>query len=181
MGNKILEMAFSGKFKTVTCVLRGYKREALDLLVLESNRKEIHLEILSKAIALGLNIKEIPATLRSRKKGASKTRLGKTSVTHLMFSVYERPVLWFGVAGIAMIALGLIFGIYIAVLRFLGTLNPGRPLTDLVILLVIVGIQLLSFGIISGQNGFLRNEVFRLQSHIKHLENMNRTGSQEDD
>jgi hypothetical protein len=51
----------------------------------------------------------------------------------------------------------------------------------LVILLVIVGIQLLSFGIISGQNGFLRNEIFKLQSRIKHLENVNHAGSQDND
>jgi len=175
LGNKILEIAFNGQFKTTTCVLRGYRREALQALVLGTNRKEIHLEILSKAVALGLNIREIPATLRSRKRGASKTKLGRTSISHLLFSVYERPVLLFSAAGFVSVILGVIFGIYIAVIRFMGKLNPGRPLIDLVILLIVAGIQLLSFGIISGQNSFLRNEIFKLQSRIKHLERVGKS------
>jgi len=41
IGNKILEYTFPQSFKTSTCILRGYKREVLEALELESNGKEI--------------------------------------------------------------------------------------------------------------------------------------------
>ena len=40
IGNKILEYTFPQSFKTSTCILRGYKREVLEALELESNGKE---------------------------------------------------------------------------------------------------------------------------------------------
>jgi glycosyltransferase involved in cell wall biosynthesis len=169
-GNRVLQVAFGGRFKTITCVLRGYRREVLEALVLESNRKEIHLEILSKVVALGYNVTEIPATLTRRQKGKSKTRFGKTSISHLLFSVYERPVILFSMLGAVLLALGFVFGIYLSVLRFLGQLNPGRPLFYVVVLFIVTGVQLLSFGIIAGQNSFLRNEIYKLQSRLKLLE-----------
>ena len=170
LGNKILQIAFSGRFRTITCVLRGYRREALQGLVLESNRKEIHLEILSKAVALGYNIKEVPATLRSRKKGVSKTKLGMTSVSHLLFSIYERPAFLFSLTGSILLVLGVFLGVYILYLRINGSLNPGRPLFYLIVLLVIVGIQLFFFGIIAAQNSLFRNEIYKLGSRIKMIE-----------
>ena len=46
---------------TSTGIFRAYRRKVLDSLELESDGKEIHLEILSKALALGFRVKEIPA------------------------------------------------------------------------------------------------------------------------
>ncbi|MCP4396642.1 MAG: glycosyltransferase family 2 protein, partial [bacterium] len=60
-GNKILGMAMQGNFTMVTQMFRGYRREVLVALELEADRKEIHLEILSKAIAAGFRVVEIPA------------------------------------------------------------------------------------------------------------------------
>ena len=48
---------------TSTGIFRAYRRRVLDSLELESDGKEIHLEILSKVIALGYRVKEIPAIL----------------------------------------------------------------------------------------------------------------------
>ncbi|MBN2501244.1 MAG: glycosyltransferase family 2 protein [Anaerolineales bacterium] len=178
-GNRVLEIAFGGRFKTITCVLRGYRREVLEALVLESNRKEIHLEILSKVVALGYYVVEIPATLTRRQKGKSKTRFGKTSISHLLFSVYERPVILFSMLGAVLLVIGFIFGIYLSVLRFIGQLNPGRPLFYVVVLFIVTGVQLLSFGVIAGQNSFLRNEIYKLQSRLKLMENRDRHTNQD--
>src|SRR4030042_3674904 len=52
---------------TSTGIFRAYRRKVLDSLELESDDKEIHLEILSKAIALGFRFKEVPAILTDRK------------------------------------------------------------------------------------------------------------------
>lgn len=166
LGNKILQFAFPQKIKTSTCILRGYKRAVLEQLELESNRKEIHLEILSKCFAAGFRIKEIPATLRSRSKGSSKFKFKRTAFTHILFSLFEKPILVFGLSGLFFDFVGISMGLYIAWLRLTGNLSPNRPLISLMILLLVVGTQFLCFAFIASQNIHLRNEVYRLQRQI---------------
>ena len=166
LGNKILEYTFPQSFKTSTCILRGYKREVLQALELASDGKEIHLEILSKICALGFRVKEMPATLTSRKTGKSKFDLRKTSVTHFLFSIFERPILLFGITGIFFILSGFLIGCYVVYLRYFGTLNPSRPLVPLMVILLLVGSQFFCFAFIAIQNNNLRKEIHRLQKQI---------------
>jgi len=169
LGNKILQYTFPQSFKTSTCILRGYRKEVLEALELESNGKEIHLEILSKVCALGFVVKEIPAILRNRKGGTSKFKFRRTSFSHLLFSVFERPILLFGLAGLFFIFSGFLIGCYIVWLRYFGTLNPSRPLVPLMIILLLLGSQFFCFAFIAIQNNHLRNEVYRLQKQINFL------------
>ena len=169
VGNKFLQFIFPQSFKTTTCILRGYKREVLEALELESDDKEIHLEILSKICATGFRVKEIPAILRGRDKGQSKTRIRKNSITHLIFMVFEKPIILFGITGLLFIGSGLVIGLYIGVLRFFATLNPDRPLIPLLILLLIIGSQLFCFAFLAAQNNLLRKELYRLQKQINRI------------
>jgi len=57
LGNKVLRLAMPNRIYTSTGIFRAYRRKVLDSLELESDGKEIHLEILSKAIALGFGLK----------------------------------------------------------------------------------------------------------------------------
>jgi len=52
----------------------------------------------------------------------------------------------FGFIGLLTLGIGLLVGIYVAYLRFSGQLTPGRPLITFAILLILGGIQILSFG-----------------------------------
>jgi hypothetical protein len=122
----------------------------LEALELESNGKEIHLEILSKVCALGFVVKEIPAILSSRKGGKSKFKFRRT-------------------AGLFFILSGFLIGCYIVWLRYFGTLNPSRPLVPLMIILLLLGSQFFCFAFIAMQNNHLRNEVYRLQKQINFL------------
>ena len=169
IGNKILQYTFPQSFKTSTCILRGYTMEVLKTLELESNGKEIHLEILSKVCALGYTVKEIPATLSKRRAGRSKFKFRNTSISHLLFSIFERPILMFGIAGFFFLASGFLIGCYIVWLRYFGTLNPSRPLVPLMIILLLLGSQFFCFAFIAIQNNHLRNEVYRLQKQINLL------------
>ena len=167
LGNKVLRYAFSQRFNTTTCILRGYKREVLRALELESEGKEIHLEILSKVCALGFRVKEIPATLKTRKEGGSKFKLKRTAFTHILFSLFERPILVFGGVSLVLILAGLIVGAWIVWLRYQGTLSPDRPLIPLMVLLLVMGGQFFCFAFIATQNSALRNEVYRLQKQVR--------------
>jgi len=183
LGNIILSFSLPGKFKTVTCLFRGYRRKVLESLELESTGKEIHLEILSKVLALGFRVREVPATLRGRKKGRSKFRFRGTAVSHLMFSILQKPMMIFGMIGIGLLVAGLITGGYIVYLRYAGNLNPIRPLMTIVILLLLGGVQLLSFGFIAILVGILRKEILKVQREsleIKHqIERSNPPGHSE--
>jgi len=178
VGNIILSHALGGRLHTVTCVLRGYRRRALRALELEADGKEIHLEIISKALALGMEIKEIPAHLTGRKRGKSSFRLRRTSITHLLFSIAERPMTLFGALGALLIVLGLVAGIHILRLWRQQSLNPDRPLMTLMVLLIVTGMQVLAFGFIGTQIAVLRRELFKLQREHRLLKY--RLGIEED-
>ncbi|HNY65826.1 MAG TPA: glycosyltransferase [Deltaproteobacteria bacterium] len=159
LGNKILKAAIPEELNTLTCIVRCYRREVIDSLDLESDGKEIHLEILSKVLAMGYRVKEIPATLTSRKKGKSKFAFRATAVSHIVFTVFERPSLLFGLLGLLLTFIGLCTGAYILVLYSQGELNPTRPLLTLMVLFILGGIQILSFGFLASQINFLRKDV----------------------
>jgi dolichol-phosphate mannosyltransferase len=163
LGNKILRFAMPNRIYTSTGIFRAYRKKVLDSLELESDGKEIHLEILSKALALGYRVKEYPAILTSRKRGKSKFKFKKTAISHMVFSVFEKPMMIFGFIGLMTLAMGFLIGIYIAYLRFSGDLTPGRPLITFALLLILGGIQILSFGFIAIQIVSLRREILRIQ------------------
>jgi dolichol-phosphate mannosyltransferase len=170
LGNKILGLAIKGNLNMVTQMFRGYRREVIDALELESDDKEIHLEILSKAIAAGYRVVEIPAVLKWRAKGTSKFKLRATSISHLLFSFYEKPALLFGLIGLSLAIIGLMIGIYIIILWQRQMLNPMRPLMTLLILFVLSGIQLAAFGFIGTQIAMLRKEIIKVQREHRLLE-----------
>jgi glycosyltransferase involved in cell wall biosynthesis len=176
LGNKILQLAMPNRIYTSTGIFRGYRKRVLDTLELESDGKEIHLEVLSKAMALGYRVREVPVILRGREKGRSKFRFKRTAISHLVFSVFEKPMIVFGVLGLLTLGVGFLIGLYIAYLRFSGGLTPGRPLITFSILLILGGIQILSFGFIAIQIVSLRREILRVQKENlelrKELRNM---------
>jgi dolichol-phosphate mannosyltransferase len=169
-GNKILGFAMKGGLSAVTGVLRAYRRECINSLELESDGKEIHLEILSKALAMGYKAREMPAVLKTRTGGRSKFKFRATAVSHLIFSFFEKPMILFGAVGLCMLMLGLLGGVYIIHLWLKGTLNPNRPLMTLMALLVIAGIQILLFGFLGTQLVNLRKEIYKVQRENKTLE-----------
>jgi glycosyltransferase involved in cell wall biosynthesis len=163
LGNLILRFAMPNRIYTSTGIFRAYRKKVLDSLEMESDGKEIHLEILSKALALGFRVKEVPAVLSSRRRGKSKFKFKKTAISHLVFSVFEKPMIIFGFIGLLTLTIGLLIGIYIAYLRFSGGLTAGRPLITFALLLILGGVQILSFGFIALQIVSLRREILRIQ------------------
>lgn len=163
LGNRILRFAMPNRIYTSTGIFRAYRKKVLDSLEMESDGKEIHLEILSKALALGFRVKEVPAVLSSRRRGTSKFKFKKTALSHLVFSVFEKPMIIFGFIGLLTLTIGFLIGIYIAYLRFSGGLTAGRPLITFALLLILGGIQILSFGFIALQIVSLRREILRIQ------------------
>lgn len=120
LGNKLLSISLGGEFRTVTCVVRGYTREVIDTLVLFSDDKEIHLEIVQKARMLGFRIIEVPAELNWRpvkrtqgKKGLSAANFQDMVSRHLFYNFLFRPsqIMWAPIT-----LLGLLFVLVTAII-----------------------------------------------------------------
>ncbi|MDY6862824.1 MAG: glycosyltransferase family 2 protein [Thermodesulfobacteriota bacterium] len=170
IGNKILSFSMSKKIYTITSIFRGYRKEVIDCLELESDDKEIHLEILTKVLAMGYQTKEIPSVLRNRRKGKSKFKFRTTAYSHLIFTAFERPMILFGLLGIVIIFTGVGLGIHLTMLWLEGTLSGGRPLISFMILIILIGMQILSFGFIGTQIVNLRKELYKIQKNNRLLQ-----------
>ena len=177
LANLFLARVMPGKIRTVTGILRGYRAAAVKALDLEADGKEIHLEILSKAVAAGFRLVEFPAVLTGRQKGRSKFRFKATALSHLLFSVFEKPSLLFGLVGMLLMAVGLAMGGYIIILWRQGVLNPNRPLMTLMVIVLLAGMQILLFGFLGSLMVSLRREIFRVQRRqgeiIQKIEKLN--------
>jgi len=175
MANLLYRYAFTPQIYTSTCVVRAYRKNAIKILELESNDKEIHLEIISKALANGLRIQEIPGTLTKRKAGKSRFKFRAHSISHILFFIQEKPFALFGIFGMFLFFLGFIatgilfytrFG---ASPEFQETFISRISSPNLVIILFVAAFQIIGLGFLGIQNNFLKRELFKLQSSIKKL------------
>jgi glycosyltransferase involved in cell wall biosynthesis len=169
MANRIVGYAMVDNISTVTGVLRAYREEVLDSIELESNGTEINPEILAKAKAIGFSIKEIPVTLKARKLGKSKVRFRSTTVSHLLFTFYEKPMILFGAIGFFLLIIGIISAIYLFYQFLIGTLDPTRPLMLFMVLMLLSGIQILIFGFVATQISLLKREIYIVQKENKEM------------
>lgn len=176
-GNIILRWIFQRKITTATGMTRCYTKKVIDSIMLESDGKEIHLEILSKALILGFNVSEIPTEVIWRKtkkdqKRKSNFKMLKVIISHLLFSINEKPSFFIGVLGSLFLALGIItlfINIYSHIAyelsdkseSFKGIVSPV-----LITLLLLFGIILLVFTFIATQNRKIHSDIIRLQATI---------------
>ncbi len=169
LGNRFLRWLMPGGFRFFTGVFRCYRREMLDGLVLESDGKEIHLEILTKALALGHKGVEVPTVLRGRKHGRSKFRFRQTAISHIIYGLHEKPMMMFGLTGLAMLAVAVGLGIYLLVLSASGVPVADRPLLQFAVFLGLIAALMAGIGFIAIQNVMLRNELYKIASRHKRI------------
>ncbi len=110
---------------TYTSILRLYRREMIQGLLLTSGDKELLPEILIKASLLGIPIIEAPAHLhwkarhRDRgRRGAGVGVMARKAVRHLLWGAMENPMLFFLAPALAVGAGTVWFAIAIATLFF---------------------------------------------------------------
>ncbi|HEX9754136.1 MAG TPA: hypothetical protein VGA42_00435, partial [Gemmatimonadales bacterium] len=105
-----------------------------------------------------------PVPLHPRRAGVSKfnwTRIpvGAFDLLSVWFQLRfaRKPMLFFGIAGVALFLVGILAGIVALVLRF-GYGIGFRPLLNLVEIMVISGIALFGFGIVGDLVAGMREE-----------------------
>lgn len=172
-GNKILRLASASHITMLSGMTRCYRREVIDALFLESDGKEIHLEIIMQAEALGFRIGEAPAVLRweppkpgvpARKSSFNAPRY---IYSHMMFTFSQAPFLLMGTAGLTSSFLGAALMVYLAYQSLaLGIRAGGRPLLIVALLLIVSGVQFLLFSFSAGQIVQLRRLVVQLRNRV---------------
>lgn len=141
------------KLHDFNCGFKAYKKEVAKGLDLYG---QLHRYIPVIARNQGYKIVEIPIHHRKRKFGKSKYGPVRflngflDLLTVMMLTKYfKRPAHFFGGFGAIALSLGSIIGLYITYLRFAyGSIQSRLPLFIAGILLIMVGIQLISLGLI---------------------------------
>jgi len=142
------------KLKDMNCGFKAYRREVFDSVALYG---ELHRYIPVLADSVGYRIGEIPVQHHEREFGVSKYGFKRYSrgfidlLTTLMITRYDRrPGHLFGGVGLSLLMLGAAVLTYLMVIKVAFDASIGeRPLLMFGVLLVIVGGQLLLFGMMS--------------------------------
>ena len=134
------------------CGLKVYRREVLEAITIYG---ELHRYIPVAAAQQGFRVTEERVAHRRRSAGRSKYgwqryMRGYLDLLTVLFlgRYHSRPQHLFGGLGTLMILAGAAILVYMTVLKILGEAIGDRPLLLLGVLLVIVGIQLLSVGLL---------------------------------
>lgn len=135
------------------CGLKAYRNEVVKDIPVYG---ELHRFLPVLAFKMGYRITEIPVNHRARVHGKSKFGASRyfngffDLLTVLFISNYNRtPLHLFGSLGLLCTLAGLIINIYLTVGWFRGQWIGNRPLLFLGVLLMVIGVQFFSFGLIA--------------------------------
>lgn len=136
------------------CSLKAYRSEVAKNVRLYG---ELHRFIPALASWMGVKVAEVPVNDRKRRFGKSKYGISRTFRVFLdlitvrfMLSYSTRPLHVFGGLGLASAGAGFLIGLYLTVLKFgFGQDIGTRPLLFLAVLLVVLGVQLMSMGLLA--------------------------------
>lgn len=175
-GNEVLRRSFGGGLTMLSGMTRGYRREAIQSIYLEEDRKEIHLEIVSKAQVLGYRISEIPGKIHwtpQRVDKGLRSQLGivKHVIPHILSSLTEGAFKVFFGLSLSCFLFGLVLMVF-------GLLNKVFLITEVpkpnIVTYGFIGVTLAAIcaliGILSLQLLGLRKHIIHLQSQMKKLQ-----------
>jgi len=136
------------------CSLKAYRSEVVKNVRLYG---ELHRFIPAVASWMGVTVAEVPVNDRERQFGSSKYGISRTFKVFLdlitvrfMLGYANQPLRIFGTVGLAMAAVGALLGIYLTYVKVvLGQSIGNRPLLLLAVLLAIVGVQMVSMGLLA--------------------------------
>lgn len=147
--NRFLSLATNGRYSTLTCMVRAYRKSFVRGMELEARGMDVNAEIVFLALKKHATIVEIPATLRwsdDRRHGAARMNLRKTIAqtwATLAAGFNFRPSLWLAIPG-------LVPGLLPAVVALLLLMHvPARTLALGTV--ITVAVQYSSLAIFAGQ------------------------------
>jgi glycosyltransferase involved in cell wall biosynthesis len=154
LANWLISRMTRVKLHDYGCTLKAFRREILQYIKLYG---ELHRFIPAIASIVGVSIAEVKVNHRRRRHGKSKYsvwRFPKVILDLLtvkfLLSYSTRPLQIFGIIGLISGAIGGILGLWLAYVRLIRMEGiSGRPLLFLAILLIVIGIQFITLGLLA--------------------------------
>lgn len=135
------------------CALKAYRSEVVKSINLYG---DLHRFIPAIASYYGVSVAEVPVNYRSRQFGRSKYGIGRITrvildllTVRFLLNYSTRPIQIFGLMGLGSLTLGVLIGIYLTFMKLVYFEDlVDRPLLLLAILLVMVGVQFITMGLL---------------------------------
>jgi glycosyltransferase involved in cell wall biosynthesis len=156
----------------MNCGLKAYRHEVVKTIKVYG---ELHRYTPVLAHFAGFSVTEIPVRHHPRRFGQSKFGAERflrgffDLLTVLFLRRYAtRPLHLFGMLGTALFAGGLGIGIYLTIVKIAGGVIGRRPLLTLGILLMVLGVQVVSFGLLGEMLANLRSDEmdYPIREHL---------------
>lgn len=154
IANRIISWATGVSLHDYGCSLKVFRAEVIKPLRLYG---EMHRFLPAIASQLGVSIDEVVVNHRARQAGTSKYGIGRTvrvvldlATVKFLLNYSTRPLQIFGLLGLVALSLGLGISGWLAYLRlFAGQSIGDRPLLLLGVMLLFIGVQLVTFGLLA--------------------------------
>lgn len=158
----------SGEKDTLTdaqCGFRAYNKKAMEGLTLEEQGMGISAEVLLKARDLGLMVAEVPVEVRYKGLETStynpfRHGLGVISAI-IRLVVEERPLIYLGIPGVALLFLGMFFGLWTIQLYYIA--EPHYIATNV----ALASMAFTLIGIFCVFTAITLYAILRVRAHLK--------------
>lgn len=153
IANKIISLTTNVKLHDYGCTLKAFRREVVQNINLYG---EMHRFIPAIASWMGVSIAEVKVNHRARTQGKSKYGISRTLrvildliTVKFLLSYSGRPIQFFGPLGLLCGGAGVALAGVLAVQRlFFGVPLSDRPILLLGVLLIFIGLQFITFGLL---------------------------------
>ena len=153
IANRLISNVTDVQLHDYGCSLKAYRRDVLQHVRLYG---ELHRFIPALASQVGGTVSEVAVNHRARQYGRSKYGISRTIRVMLdlilvwFLGAYStRPIHVFGSMGLLSAGGGIVIGLYLTFVKlFLGHDIGGRPMLLLAVLLVVIGVQLITMGLL---------------------------------
>ncbi len=154
IANKIISWTTGVALHDYGCTLKAFRREVIKNINLYG---EMHRFIPAIASGMGISFTEIKVNHRARRFGTSKYGISRTIrvvldliTVKFLLSYATRPIQIFGLLGIISGSVGFLMALIMTIQRqFFGVPLSDRPLLLLAVVLIFIGIQFISIGLIA--------------------------------
>ena len=154
LANRMISGATGVVLHDYGCSLKAYRSDVVKALHLYG---DLHRFIPAVASWMGVTVAEVPVNDRARRFGQSKYGITRTFkvvldliTVRFMLGFSTRPLHIFGGLGLIAGGLGVLAGLYLTFVKLVLGQNIGsRPLLLLAALLIILGVQMISMGLVA--------------------------------
>ena len=163
MLNLLFKVAHSRDLHDILSGYRAFTNPAIQQMNLKEKGFEIETEISVEAVRNGQRIMVVP--IKYSRRPGTKTKLSpfhdglKIVGTIYRLARVNNPLFYFGMLGVLTTFLGILTGIYVLI-EWLNNIDH-IPLTILTVLLIVVGIEIFMFGMISDMLLVFHREIIR--------------------